>query len=140
MNESAERWLGFAHEDLASAKSVLRDEIYNQVCFHSQQCAEKALKAVIGDADRIPPRTHSIAELFAAMPADLKTALDENVTSLDDYYIPTRYPDALPGTLADGMPGEGMAKQALEVAEITLRRVEQFLKGRANAILNPPES
>jgi len=47
MKEEAKRWLTFAQEDLKVAELVLEESIYNQVCFHSQQAGEKALKALI---------------------------------------------------------------------------------------------
>ncbi len=45
MKKESERWLQFAAEDLQMAELAMREAIYNQVCFHSQQCAEKAIKA-----------------------------------------------------------------------------------------------
>jgi HEPN domain-containing protein len=44
MNEITERWLAFAREDLRMAELALAEDIYNQVCFHAQQCVEKAIK------------------------------------------------------------------------------------------------
>jgi HEPN domain-containing protein len=40
-----------------------------------------------------------------------------------DYYIPTRYPDALPGTLPEGLPGQSEAKEAVALARTLLERV-----------------
>jgi len=65
----AERWLIFAQEDLRMADLALRDGIYNQVCFHSQQCVEKALKALVTDSRKnAPPRTHGITDLMEMLP------------------------------------------------------------------------
>lgn len=47
MNEDSERWLQFAHEDLQMAGLALQADILNQVCFHSQQGAEKAIKGLL---------------------------------------------------------------------------------------------
>ena len=44
MNEATERWLTFVQEDLQVAEILLREQVYNQVGFHSQQAVEKALK------------------------------------------------------------------------------------------------
>lgn len=49
------------------------------------------------------------------------------LAALDDYYIPTRYPDALPGMLPDGLPVREDAETALRLAETTLDATEQFL-------------
>jgi HEPN domain-containing protein len=43
MNEESERWSQFAREDFQVAELAFEASIYNQVCFHSQQCAEKAI-------------------------------------------------------------------------------------------------
>ena len=58
-----ENWLKFAFDDLRSAEILLAAEIFNMVCFHSQQCAEKALKAVL-TALRLPmPPSHNLIRL-----------------------------------------------------------------------------
>jgi HEPN domain-containing protein len=44
MNEAAEQWLAFAHQDLRMAEMALAEGIYNQTCFHAQQCVEKVIK------------------------------------------------------------------------------------------------
>ena len=38
MKEEVRRWINFASEDLRMAELALNEGIYNQVCFHSQQC------------------------------------------------------------------------------------------------------
>ena len=38
MNGAIERWLVFAREDLCMAELALAEGIFNQVCFHAQQC------------------------------------------------------------------------------------------------------
>ena len=44
MSGASERWLAFAREDLRMAELALSESIFNQVCFHAQQCVEKAIK------------------------------------------------------------------------------------------------
>jgi HEPN domain-containing protein len=39
-----DRWLAFARDDLRIAELALNEGLYNQVCFHSEQCVEKVLK------------------------------------------------------------------------------------------------
>jgi HEPN domain-containing protein len=60
MNESGDRWLHFSRQDLQMADLALREGIYNQACFHCQQCVEKCLKGILADQGKTPPRTHSI--------------------------------------------------------------------------------
>jgi len=47
MPPDAQKWLDFAREDLHMAKLAMRDSLFNQVCFHAQQAAEKILKSLI---------------------------------------------------------------------------------------------
>jgi len=47
--QEAQRWLGFAVEDLDAARRLLaeRSSAPRHVCRHSQQAAERALKAAL---------------------------------------------------------------------------------------------
>lgn len=126
MNES-ERWLSFAREDLQMAKLALRETIYNQTCFHSQQCVEKAIKGLLLFQSKIPPRTHLLGDLLTLLdPNPFTTSID--IQLLDRFYIPTRYPDALPGSLPDGLPNQEDATEALTVAQQTLDVVTQLVE------------
>src|SRR5512138_2434398 len=95
----AERWLGFARQDLRMAELAMGDGLYNQVCFHSEQCVEKVLKAWLADGGKKIPRTHSMTDLLPLLPAELVSDMAEEIMLLDRFYIPTRYPDAIPGSL-----------------------------------------
>jgi hypothetical protein len=58
MNELEHRWLYMANEDLRTAELTWREGIYAQTCFHAQQCAEKALKALlVAQTGHAAPRT-----------------------------------------------------------------------------------
>jgi HEPN domain-containing protein len=124
MNEAIERWIVFARQDLRMAELALAEGIFNQVCFHAQQCVEKAIKGWLEQRGQVPPRTHRMADLLALLPPDLMGELSDAIRLLDRFYIPTRYPDALPGMPPDGMPRQRDAEEALDVARSTLQRVE----------------
>lgn len=51
MNAAGDRWLEFARQDLQMAGLAFNEEIYNRVCFHSQQCVERCLKGLPGRED-----------------------------------------------------------------------------------------
>ena len=128
MNETVECWLVFAREDLQVAEILLEKAIYNQSCFHAQQCVEKALKGLlIHHLQRMPPKIHVTADLLALLPpewfADVKAELLEK---MDDYYITTRYPDVLPGTLAESLPGDVEAEEAIALACIVLETAREL--------------
>ena len=109
MNTAGERWMGFAQQDLQMAELALNEGIYNQVCFHSQQCIEKCLKGLLANQEKTPPRTHSTVDLLGLLPPEYLKDLREDLGRMDIYYIPTRYPDALPGSLAEGRRGQAEA-------------------------------
>jgi HEPN domain-containing protein len=127
MREESEQWLFFARQDLRVAELTLDEGIYNQTCFHSHQCVEKTLKAALYNNGMLPPRTHTITDLIRLLPDELRSKMSSSLAQLDDFYIPTRYPDAAPGSLAEGLPGYPEANEALTQAQETLNKVEQFL-------------
>ena len=122
MSVESERWLRFAREDLRMAELALEASIYNQVCFHSQQCAEKAIKALLLVQGKTLSRTHLLGDLLNLLhPIPFANSLD--IQLLDRFYIPTRYPDALPGSLPEGLPNREDAAEALAMARKVLQTV-----------------
>jgi HEPN domain-containing protein len=109
------------------AELALVEGIHNQVCFHAQQCAEKAIKAWLEQQEHVIPRTHRMADLLALLPPALLEGMADGLRLLDRFYIPTRYPDALPGEGLDGLPTQDDAQEALDLARRALRRVEEAL-------------
>ncbi|MFH1633632.1 MAG: HEPN domain-containing protein [Chloroflexota bacterium] len=120
-------WLYFAREDLRVAELTLSNEIYNQVCFHSQQCCEKALKAWLAHQGIESPRKHQLSVLLALSTIDIFAELGGDIVRLDRFYIPTRYPDVLAGSLPEGLPNKANAEEAIDTARKVLHRVEQHI-------------
>jgi HEPN domain-containing protein len=112
-----ERWLQFAREDLMMAELALQAAVPNQVCFHAQQCVEKVVKGLLVRQGLTPPRTHRLSDLLPLLDPTPLAALNLELQLLDRFYIPTRYPDALPGMLPEGMPNEADAHEALALAQ-----------------------
>ena len=121
-------WLHFAREDLRVADWAFSAEIFNQACFHSQQCVEKSLKAWLRHQSLIPPRSHQLSLLLSFFPDDALAGLRARIILLDRFYIPTRYPDAFPGGLPQGLPDANDSAEALDVARQVLAYVEQQLE------------
>ena len=63
-----------------------------------------------------------MAKLCVEIAVDLEPLRDD-LKLIDEFYIPTRYPDAVPGGLADGLPGPNEAKSALETATTILELI-----------------
>ena len=119
MKEQAKAWITFAHEDLQVADMTFDAGIWNQACFHAQQCVEKMLKAVLTEQDVDVPRTHRLADLLGRVGRTVSDALvpvGQDIRALDHFYVPTRYPDTLPGALPSGLPDRQEAAVALSTA------------------------
>ena len=128
----AQRWLTFVEQDLRMAELALGAEIFNQTCFHAQQCVEKCLKACLTAGGELVPRTHLIADLLQQMSARAQAAVagvEEDLLALDQFYIPTRYPDALPGSLPEGLPQQPHAEMALATARRCYEQTTQWIAG-----------
>lgn len=87
-------WLEFAEYDLKSAKWQLEGKIYTSVCYASQQTTEKALKALLLNNDKIPPKIHSLDRLTSFLKENNidMSEIESEARELDKYYITTRYP------------------------------------------------
>ncbi len=95
----ADRWLKQAENDLDFARLGLREGFHAQVCFLAQQSAEKAVKAIgylLGERTVLGHSVAVLAERYAERVPEL-TDLRDHAGVLDQYYIPTRYPNGLPG-------------------------------------------
>ncbi|MBS3907199.1 MAG: HEPN domain-containing protein [Syntrophaceae bacterium] len=65
---SVEDWLARAEGDLALARAPLSEgAFYEDLCFHTQQAAEKALKAVYQRCSRPFRYTHDLDELITGL-------------------------------------------------------------------------
>jgi len=122
------RWLLQAERDLDDAEFNLSGGRYNVACFLAQQSAEKALKAYLFSKGAEEVWGHSVAELCK----DAQTfdpafsQLDSKASPLDKYYIPTRYPNALPGGIPSKAFDENDAKNAIRLT----KEVIDFVKSR----------
>ena len=92
------RWLKESASTLESARKIFsRNEDYNLVCFLGEQASQKALKGVAYfDGARTVP-IHSIRELLklsSEKHSELSGLMNDGA-KLDQYYLSTRYPDAV---------------------------------------------
>ncbi len=124
--EEARRWFLQAQQDLEDAKFNLSGGRYNVACFLAQQSAEKALKAFLIFKGAEEVWGHSTAELCRDcqnFDSDF-ASLQQDSASLDKYYIPTRYPNALPG----GIPSEAFDRIDAERAVSLAEKILNFIK------------
>lgn len=128
MKDEVKNWMEFAHEDSRMAELALKEKIYNQACFHSEQCVEKVIKAFIIHKGRIHPQSHKLADILTYLGKSIFDDLEAEIISLDRFYIPTRYPDALPGMLPEGLPSEKDAKEAIEISKLVFERAKKEME------------
>lgn len=124
------RWLRQAQQDLDDARYNQSGKRYHLACFLSQQASEKVLKGYLYARGMERVWGHSVADLAreAAVFDPAFEALVGVGGSLDRHYIPTRYPNGLPG----GIPAEAFdaddAQKALRQAEQVIRQVAEALQ------------
>jgi HEPN domain-containing protein len=119
-------WLQRARSDLQLGRAALRAQgvMPEDVCFHAQQCAEKALKALLLHMKIGFPKTHAIEvllDLLKAQGVGIPNGVDE-AFELSEYAVQTRYPGEWePVTQSE-------AHHALERAGLVLTWVESQLR------------
>ena len=69
MKRHTAQWVRKAESDYAVAKKIARgsDPHHDEVSFHSQQCAEKYLKALLVELGQHVPYTHILEDLVAIL-------------------------------------------------------------------------
>lgn len=74
-----------------------KDPVYDDVCFHAQQCVEKYLKAWLGEKDVDFPKTHDLEMLAKLSMPSLPelTAFIDRLRFLNAFAVEIRYPGAL---------------------------------------------
>jgi len=129
----AARWLRAAREDLACARHAAEGGFHAPACFHAQQAAEKAVKAVHFRRGARAVIGHSVRALVSSLPADVASLAEhlDSARELDLFYLPTRCPNGLDS----GTPGEAFSaaqsRRAIELAGGIVVTAEDTIDERA---------
>ena len=117
-------WLRYARSDLELARVTRPDEVlFEGLCFHAQQAAEKALKAVLIAKGVPPPKTHNIRTLLDLLPQELVAPQEiEDAASLTDYAVTSRYPGDFESV------DEEEYKEAVRLAETVVIWAERIIQ------------
>jgi HEPN domain-containing protein len=90
------QWVEKAEEDFRTAEYLLvlkEDCPLNSVCFHSQQCAEKYIKALLMYCSIQFPKSHDVVELLNLVPDNYRPDLSiDDLAIINRYAVDTRYP------------------------------------------------
>jgi HEPN domain-containing protein len=127
MKNRFQDWLFQAEDDLRWCASTLEAGHYAQACFIAQQVAEKSLKALAYYRDYDMIKGHSV--LAIAKELNVNGELQALAARLDQYYITTRYPDAMPAGAPFEFFTEEQAREARESAERFLSFVKEDVHG-----------
>ena len=117
-------WLRYARSDLELAGINRPEEVlFEELCFHAQQAAEKALKAVLITKGISPPKTHNIRMLLDIISqVTIAPREVEDAAGLTDYAVTTRYP-------GDFEPvGEEEYREALKMAKTVIIWAEEAVQ------------
>jgi HEPN domain-containing protein len=118
------RWLEYARADLALARAPLPPGgLYEQLCFHAQQVAEKSLKAVLLQEGVEFPFTHNVQALFDLLATELQVPPQIlHAVVLTRHAVTTRYPGEMEPVTEDEY------RQAIRLAERVVQWAEEIIR------------
>lgn len=119
-----EEWIEKAEEDWNVAQFTLAAthlHVYNAICFHAQQCAEKYLKARLQEDAITPAKTHDLEKLLdLLLPVfPLWAALRPALAQLTDYAVDFRYPGET-ATFNEAQDAVGLCRSVREAVRLSL--------------------
>lgn len=126
-SEELKRWLKQAKHDLEAAGLDIKNKFFADACYSAEQAAQKALKGYLYFKGSPLVWQHSVKKLVADCIGydNAFSKLLEAGKILDQYYIPTRYPDVLaPPAVPFESYTESQAIEAIELAGKILNKVE----------------
>ena len=125
-------WFTQAKDEFLDSDNLRKRERFYLALFHFQQAAVKAVKVFLYLKVKSIEvfYTHSINDLLnVAIEIDIEFKEIESVKKLDQYYIPTRYPNGLPGGIPSRYFDDSKeAKDAMLLAKKLIDLVEKKLK------------
>src|SRR4051794_39229936 len=96
MKKMTGEWVEKAEVDYRAARKLLpsRPPMYDPVCFHCQQAAEKYLKALLEEQGLNMPRTHDLEDLLGLLlqAHPILKLQRRGLKSLNRYAVDARYP------------------------------------------------
>ena len=121
-----ESWLLKANNDLKSSKKLMKgeDAVLDTAIYHTQQCAEKALKAYLAYKQHPIEKTHDVEyliELCSEYDPEFGNLVDES-EKLNPYSTLFRYPSPVLE------PEKEDVYEAMEIAE----KILNFVKEKIN--------
>lgn len=124
-----ERWFEQAKFDSNAAQDSLEAGNHEWACFQAQQAGEKALKSFLFLKGKRGILSHSVDRLIKEC-TKINKEFDQlsETKELDQYYIPTRYPNALPDEVPHQFYNKKDAQKCVSYARKILRLVRKLSK------------
>jgi len=125
MSNRAQDWFNQSLRDLEQAQDSMQAMRHEWACFAAQQAAEKAVKA-LHLYHRQEAWGHVVARLLQELPESVLVPnhLIEQGRVLDNFYIPSRYPNGHP----EGAPFEHYGPLQSEEAVRYAREIVEFVR------------
>jgi HEPN domain-containing protein len=127
MPNRARDWLQQAQRDLEHAAEARQNGKHEWACFAAQQSAEKAVKALHLHCGQ-EAWGHVIVDLLEDLPDHVAASAEmvEKARVLDNFYIPSRYPNSHPTGAPFQHYGPLQSQQAVDYA----REVLEFARAQ----------
>lgn len=125
--EATLEWLSFATQDLRAAESLMDEtgSFTSQICFLSQQAAEKAIKAGLIFLQREFPFSHDLDKLRNLLPKDWDCYQKHtDLEVLSDWAVGARYPSV------SARPSLGAAVDSLQQARNVIDSITKDLRNK----------
>lgn len=131
--DRAKEWIRYAQSDLRAAERLLDEELvlFGTSCFHAQQAAEKALKAILVFYGIDFPKTHDLVLLSRLLPGGVSGIPGEReLRTLTQWSVEARYPGDLPeATRTEACEAIELARGILGQAELVVCQRETEPEG-----------
>jgi len=127
MRKVTDSWIKDAEDELASAAILRERERFKGACYHSQQCVEKCLKALVMEKGQKFTKVHDIVELLAHAKRvgwEISLPMDDAVF-LNSIYKGRYLTEE--GLLPFGDPSREDAEKAVAAAEGVMRAASALL-------------
>ncbi len=132
----ASQWLERARDDLLSAHTLLehQESGWSVVAFLAQQCAEKALKAVLVSRQQPVPKTHDLVLLASRATLKESELRSYDVKRLNPWAVGGRCPGDIPeATKEQAAELHAAAKRVLLACQQVVSRADETVGGSGNA-------
>ena len=129
----AKIWIMYAETDLRAAYTLLDSEEFfpRQICFLAQQCAEKAIKAILIYEEKDFPKNHDLDRLRDLIPEGWEVKKNfPDLAVLTIWAVESRYPGDTPDVV------ENEARETLQLAEAVYLSISNELQERLKQTLS----